>query len=306
MKQSKTVPPNPHQLAFFGAVVAAILWATTGIFIELLRPVNIVWIIWWRCLLAAMLSLVWIGSRRRLRLTSASLRQSAFLVLSLYMGGYYFVAVLAFRYASVAEVGLILNASPAVALLIQLFRREPLHRAQVQGCLIAMLGLVLIFAPQLLSMGGGSSLRIVGLSLAIVGCVLMALFSRAYTRSVQRGYVPDGDSVALGAFVVGLLLSSMMPARGFEGVVLPHAATLWFYLVGLALLGTVAPTILYANAARQLPPVVSTATRLVTPIVMTVAAIYIVDQHPEPLFWVGGACVLLGLVRLMVGSTATA
>lgn len=304
MKQVNNVSPSPHQLAFLGAIIAAILWATTGIFIELLRPVNIVWIVWWRCLLAAVLSLVWIGSRHKFRMTALSLRQSAFLVLSVYMGGYYVVAVLAFRYASVAEVGLILNSSPAVALLIQLFRREPLYRAQIQGCLIAMLGLVLIFAPQLLSLGGqASSLRIIGLGLAMVGCVLMALFSRAYTSSVHRGYVPDGDSVALGAFVVGLILSSMMPAKGFEGMVLPNATGLWLYLVGLALLGTVAPTILYANAAMRLPPVVSTATRLVTPIVMTVAAIYIVDQHPEPLFWVGGVCVLLGLSRLMVGST---
>ncbi len=74
----------------------------------------------------------------------------------------------------------------------------------------------------------------------------------------------------------------------------------WALLLVLGVVSTAAPTLAFAEAARRLPPVLTSAAQLLVPVVAAAAAALALGERPSPWLAPGGALVAAGLLRMLV------
>jgi drug/metabolite transporter (DMT)-like permease len=92
------------------------------------------------------------------------------------------------------------------------------------------------------------------------------------------------------------------------GVPLVRTAALdrrgWALLAALGVVSTGAPTLAFAEAARRLPPVLTSAAQLLVPVVAAAAAAVTLGELPSPWLAPGGALVGVGLLRMLAPARA--
>lgn len=214
-------------------------------------------------------------------------------LLAFVMVAYYLAAVTTFTLTTVAEGTLLVNSTPLFALGIRLARRAPVTRREMAGALIAFGGLCVILVPDVLGGTSGEG-RLYGAGLALIAALMGALYSLIFAgTSEEEGAQPRPGIVTVLTFGVGLLLAlPMMPSAGEMQA---NAGA----LLGLGLLVTALPTLLYSVASSRLPAVLVTTFRLLTPVVGTILAVLVWDEVLSVWFWIGGALVLVGLFVLV-------
>ena len=82
-------------------------------------------------------------------------------------------------------------------------------------------------------------------------------------------------------------------------------ARAWALLAVLGVASTLVPTLAFAEAARRLPPVVTSAAQLLVPVVAALAAAAALGELPSPWLAPGGALVAAGLVVMVRGVRRT-
>ncbi len=271
-------------------VLAAATWSLAGVWVQLLPDVSMPMIVAGRLALSfvALAPFVW-WRRASLRLTGAAWG------LALLMVGYYVFAVSAFQLAPVAEGTLFVNSSPLFAVGWALIRREPLSRGEIWGTVLALIGVVLIVLPGLLSGSDADQQRIVGDGFALLASLSMAAYSIGFQQLGDR--VPSPLAVTALTFALGgvatVFLFGLEGDAAFSGL---EDAASWGSLIGLGVITTAIPTVAYSVASSRLSAVVATMTRLLTPAFAAVAAWLILDEVPSVWLAPGGALVLGGLV----------
>ncbi len=273
--------------------MTALAWSPAGLFVQSaafgpvpLSPLNIT-AARFTVALVALLPIAW-TARNRLRTT---LRLPVAWMLAAVMIGYYLTAVTTFTFTTVAEGTLLINSTPLFALAIRLVRRDPVSRGEIVGALIAFSGLCLILLPDVL--GGVADLdrRLTGVGLGIAAAIAGAVYSLVFSQTTAR---PDPGVVTLLTFAVGGLLS--LPLMPPVAELQANAGA----LIGLGLIVTAIPTLLYSVASSRLPAVLVTTIRLLTPIVGILLAVVLWDEGQQlgVSFWIGGILVLIGLFVL--------
>ncbi|MDF1505281.1 EamA family transporter, partial [Roseisolibacter sp. H3M3-2] len=108
----------------------------------------------------------------------------------------------------------------------------------------------------------------------------------------------------LGTAVLTFALGSALLAAGLAAAGTPPLPLARLDARGLATLtalgvvSTFVPTLAFAVASRRLPPVTSSATLLLVPVVSALAAALALGELPSPWLLPGGALVALGLLLL--------
>lgn len=234
---------------------------------------------------AVLLPIAW-TARRAL---ADTLRLRTAWVLAAVMIGYYLTAVTTFTFTTVAEGTLLINSTPLFALAIRLARRDPVSRQEIVGALIAFGGLCVILVPDVVG-GAANTDRLIGAGLGVLAATAGAVYALVFAQTREE---PDPGVVTLLTFALGALLSLplMPPAAELSA----NAGA----LVGLGLIVTALPTLLYSVASSRLPAVLVTTVRLLTPIVGTLLAVVVWNERLGVLFWIGAALVLAGLFVLV-------
>lgn len=272
------------------AALAAVLWALAGLWIRLLPGAALATVLSGRLGLAvvAVAPFVWAQRRTLGRPTREAWALAAAMV------AYYACSVAAFQLAPVAEVALLVNLSPALAVALALAAGERLSPGERWGTALALAGVGVIFAPALVAPTAVSHARLVGDACALGAAAVMAGYATVFRRLGSGGPPPlvvTALTFALGA--VGLAgISLTRGSAAFAGIDGPPG---WTVLGALAVVSTAVPTFAFSAASQRLTPVLATGLRLLTPPCAALAAWAVLGEVPSVWVVPGGALVLGGL-----------
>ncbi|WP_284351598.1 EamA family transporter [Roseisolibacter agri] len=290
------------------AVTTALTWGLVGTMVRLLPALTPIEVVAGRlafALAAAVPALAVPHARAQVR--DAARRGPAWALAAL-MGGYYLLAVIAFRLAPVADVALLLATAPLCALGLRRLGGAAVTAAERDGALLALAGVALTLVPSLQTAlagaGDAARLRLLGDALALAAATASAAYAMRFRAAQAARTAPTPLGVALLTFALG---TAALAARALvAGAPLVPVSRLDVRALGvLAALGvvsTLVPTLAFATAARRLPPVLTSATQLLVPVVSALAAAATLGERPSAWLLPGGALVAIGLLRLVRGT----
>lgn len=284
------------------AFSAALAWAFTGIFIRYLNDFSAAAIIAGRCGFALLGAGLLLFVRKK-RISPGQIFGSVpAWQLSLLMVGYYILAVIAFQFAPVGEVALIISTSPLFALIYRRVNGIPITVAEGAGACIAIVGVGLVVAAGAESPTYKPTLveRLTGDALALAGSAVMAGYSILYRNVAQTG-APSSRAVTFLIFLVGTLLLSawlIVVGNGQQTVQKLNTDNLLLF-AGLGLGSTVLPTVCYSFASHKLSSLLATSIRLLTPLLSALLAILLLNEIPGLIFWPGTLFILAGLYLII-------
>lgn len=253
--ESKSIVRS-DRLAIAALVTAGLGWGTTGLFVRTLGSygLSVYELLLLRLTVtAAVLLPITIFSfaheRRKLHLKPT-------VMLGFSMVLYYLSAIAAFTHLQLVVAALIIGTSPLIAWLLPLLieRRRPTQgeRSNVQGVMLALLGLILLLA-------GRSSAPIATFQTAVPWIGYLGGFAAAFVTVLNARYLnrlgtmaPKPLEIAVATALVGMIPCWFLmtdPSR-IETIIQEHA----WQVLGFGFIATAVPGLAIAYASVRLPP----------------------------------------------------
>jgi drug/metabolite transporter (DMT)-like permease len=173
-----------------------------------------------------------------------------------------------------------------VALLAAVLLKVPLTRTKQVSLLVAVLGAALTVGQ----VGGGN---VLGIALGVTAALIYACYILAATR-VTHGVDPLVSSAVItsSAAVVFLGLAAV------QGSALPMTWTGWVAVLAIACVSTVAAVLAFLGGLARIGPTDTATVSTLEPVVTLLLAVALLGETLAPLQLVGGACILVAVVRL--------
>jgi drug/metabolite transporter (DMT)-like permease len=277
------------------ALLAALGFAAVSTFTQLAldRGASLWNILMWRFVIAAAVMMAFVRTQRYAPLPSGEVAR--FVVLggggqALLIG----LALSSLSFIDVATLAFLFYTYPAWVTLVQLARRvESLTARRVVALALSVTGTVLIAGrPDL----GGDAWR--GAVLAIAAAIVYAFYIPLMEWMQRDHPVPQTSAYAkVGSAVCFLALAlwdGSVSARLVPGA--------WAAIVGLALLSTVIPGVLFLMALMRLGPVRTAIISTVEPLLTAVLGALVLRQAVTPIAWLGGALIVGAVVVLQLAN----
>lgn len=244
----------------------------------------------WRMLLALPLLAAWAVLQGRVEDRAPKERTGRWMAV---LTGLFFAADLAVWHwsiglTSVANATFFANLAPIVVTLgAWMLFHERVRPVFFAGMLLALAGSALLMGANL----GGAPSRLLGDGLGM----LTAVFYAGYQLCVKR--LRDTQSTARIMLASGAACAAVLlpVALAMGETILPHSATGWLVLIGLALVCQFAGQSLIAFAVAHLSASFSSVSLLLQPVAAATFAWLLFGEALAPLQWVGAAAVLAGI-----------
>jgi drug/metabolite transporter (DMT)-like permease len=248
----------------------------------------------WRMALAAPVLWVWVFAAERNSAPAAGQWKLLFLA------GIFFAADLgtwhwSILFTSVANATLELNfAAIFVTILAWLLFRHRVSRLFVFALLVTFAGAGLLIGPNI----GGTGKALLGDGLGILAGFFYACYMLAIKAASSK--VSTARIMAVSTTVAAIVLApyALLNAEHF----VPQSAHGWLVLAGLALVVHVLGQSLIAYGFSHLPASFSSVSLLLQPVLAAVYAWALLSERVEPIQFIGGAIVLLGIYLAKRGS----
>lgn len=274
-------------------LLAVLIWSVNTVVSKLaagaIGPAEIGWLRW--VVAAALLTPVMLPSVWRSR---AAIKASAGRIVVLGLLGmviYQSLAYYAANYTSATHMGIILTLSPMMVLgLSVLLLGQPLTLGAIGGCLLALVGVVLVVS--------GGDLRLLAASGLNLGDGLMlvaALAYAAYNVLLKRWTLPGVSTwqllymQMLVSVVAQLPLYLASPRMGLNAHNLPMVL-----YAGTA--ASIAAAVLWMKAVARLGPDRASMFFNLTPVFTALIAAAVLHEHMNALQWLGGALTVAGVL----------
>jgi drug/metabolite transporter (DMT)-like permease len=208
------------------------------------------------------------------------------------MGGVYVAQSLAYFTAltmtSAALLSLLLYLYPIlVAVLAAVVLKVPLTRTKQALLLVAVLGAALTVGPV---SGGGNAL---GIGLGIGASLIYACYILALTRLAPRAEaLPSSAVISTAAALVFLGLALV------RGTALPVTPLGWAAVLAIALVSTVVAILAFVGGLARIGPTDTATISSLEPVVTLSLAAALLGETLAPLQLVGGAFILVAVIRL--------
>jgi drug/metabolite transporter (DMT)-like permease len=282
------------------AIFATAVWAMVGIFVRWLPGWSPFAILTGRFFVATVvllpLLLMTPGVREDL---ARSLRAAPIWQLSLPAIGSYLLGTTSYQMAPIGEVTLLFTTSPLFIIAYKYMSRLPVKQSEGWGMLLAMAGVSSIVLPQLSTDRAISLQTIAGYLLALGAAGLLALYTVLFNTFTDREIVPKPLNIVFVTFLLGGLLS--LPCAIFFSnlsIVTRLDRQEIFVLLGLGILATALPLLLYTIAARRLSILLITAILLLEPMFAVLFAAISLQEIPSLWFGIGSILVCGGLLSI--------
>jgi RarD protein len=208
-----------------------------------------------------------------------------------------FCFLLGIRSTLPANAALLYAVTPLVVLVLaRVFLGEALTGRKVAGVLIGFAGVAaVIFARDT----GPSWEGVAGDLIILAGVLAWGLYSVFGKRLIQRygAFESTALTMLIGA---GLFLPvGLVPALGFPYQVL--TVTNWMQILYLGLITSVAAYTLWFYAIARIEVGKVALFTYLQPVLTTLLAILLLDQHPSPAFIAGGMVALCGVALAQTG-----
>lgn len=280
------------------AILTALGWGMAGIFIKLLPSFSVFSIVTIRLVLALIVIIPIILLQNNLFTHIKELRQFKVWILSIIMLGCYTFGTMAFQFAPVGEVTLLMTTAPIFTILFQFLRRKEVSKTKYWGALIAFLGICFIIFPSLNSLNAVSWQRIIGNLLALSVSVLLAIYALWYRALSQYDIAPNSISISLGTFILGISIFLPVTSKSFSAYTSLINVRYLVASLGLGLVSTAIPTLGYAIAAKRLPALTTTGILLLEPILAIASAFLILGTIPSIWIIPGTIFVAIGILYM--------
>jgi drug/metabolite transporter (DMT)-like permease len=182
-----------------------------------------------------------------------------------------------------------------IALLAALILKERIMPARIAGIAIALLGVVLVTFNTGFSLGEDRG------GIDLLGCAfsLMAAFSFSLYSVIGKRILTSNDPLIVAALA---LFSGAILLNVFTTVTVGHSATInagWptfllMVFLGLTMIGIAYP--LWFTCLKRLPASHASIYIYLTPVFAVTLSLIILQERFSWLFWVGGACILGGII----------
>ena len=293
-------PATSERTAMLAAGLVAVMWGMAGVFVRLLPAASPIAITAGRLLVALLVSVPIIAfSANNRRSLMSSLGQPAAYILALLLAGYYFLATIAFQLSPVAEVALFLSTPPLFVLTFRRLHGDRPLRAEVVGAVVAIVGIMLILAPNIINSTDSGYDRIIGDLLAFASAGLSGLYVYLYRNLAETHSAPDPVGVTFMTFLLGgvVLGTAMLSLQIPTGML--YSGNNLLALFGLGIFSTAISSTVFAIASKHLPAVVTATILLLIPVFAGIFAYLILGEKLSPLMIPGGILVLSGIAMIL-------
>lgn len=196
--------------------------------------------------------------------------------------------------------GLVAVGYSASPLIVSLGARaafgSPLSARFLAGGLIGLLGVTLIFWPELARAPAGGSTALG--ALFTVGAVLLSAVGSLSASRNRHHRLPFWPALGLG-MLWGALASTLLALALGRAFVLPGNAAWWLSLLYLALAGSVLTFACYLTLQDRLGPGPAGTIGVMTPLLALVVSLLFEGYRPAPLTFLGAALALAGNVAML-------
>lgn len=200
---------------------------------------------------------------------------------------------LSLDYTTIANATLFVNFAPMiVGLLSWILFQELLPPRLLFGMLLAIMGGVLLVWPHM----NTENSTLPGDALGL----LAACFYGIYLLTIQmsRRYFSTFAIMTVTSIVTAL--TSLMAVHLFDETLVIESISHWKALIALALVVQVLGQSMIAYALARLPATLSSVFLLLQPVVATIAAMFIFDEHLHGIQWIGMVIVLFGIAATQI------
>ena len=235
------------------------------------------------------------------RLKKISETSSRELLVSLGLGvfGFFFYQILTF--SALARIPASMNAVLVstnvvfIALLAALILKERILPARIAGIAIALLGVILV------TFNAGFTLGKTGNGIDLLGCAfsLLAALSFSLYSVIGKKILTTNDPLIVAALALfsGAVLLNIFTATtvGYADITAAGWRTfLLMVFLGLTMIGIAYP--LWFTCLKRLPASHASIYIYLTPVFAVILSLIILKERFSWLFWVGGACILTGII----------
>lgn len=282
-----------RRVALLEGVVAGALFGTAAIFIRILSGVSVFSVAFWRLVIASLILvvviLVWNRGFNWGFLRKASLRVA---VLGVLLGVHFILFVSAVFDTSILNATVLVNTTPIWSMFVStlVFKLKP-NRNAIFGILLSFFGVFIITLASAPSLEW--SLKLQGNLEATLAAVVEA-FYLSYGREIrQKGSILP---LMLIIYIFSGLTVLVVGVTAKASFAFPSELVLILALLGLGLLPTAMAHSFYFSSLSHLKSFETAAMALLEPVGATLLGILAFSEVPGPIFVLGAAFVLAGIV----------
>ncbi len=289
-----------RKLALTEGVTAGVLFGTAAIFIRFLENLDVFYIAFWRLIIACValaVTLVVLGKSFNFSLVRKNLKELS--ILSFFLALHFIFFISAVKDTTILNATVFVNTTPIFSMFVSsfLFKLKP-SRLAIVGLAISFIGIcVVAYAENMTANVEGFSPSLKG-DLEAVLAALVEAFYLNYGRKIrsQMNILSTMFPMyMLTAIIVGIL---SIPATN-KILTVPTGAEIIFPLIGLGILPTAIAHTLYFSSLSNLKSFETATMALLEPIGATALGIILFQEIPAPLFVLGAALILMGIVFIV-------
>ena len=284
----------------FALTIALCATSFSSIFIRL-TPASAIIIAFWRQFLASILTfLIIIISRQMSKLNEISRKQLIyFFFAGFFLAVHFATWILSLFYTTIAQSLVIVNASPAMVVILGVFfLKEKINRFQIGGILLSIIGgLIIAFGSIQISSQAPNPLY--GNFLAFIGAVTFSgyiIIGRIIRKSSEINlFIYTFYVYSISTFF--LLIIALFTSK--EELLLSLAGRSSFYaylgFFMLASISTIFGHTLYNYSLKEIKAAIVSVVTLGEPIISSILAIIILLEYPSLITIIGGFIVIIGV-----------
>jgi len=291
------VPERTRRLALLEGAIAGTFFGTAAIFIRFIPGVNIFSIALWRLVIASSIFAVIIVASRKSsgwNVIRKDARRVA--ILGILLGLHFMLFVSAVQDTSIINATALVNTTSIWSVIVSslIFKLKP-SRTVLIGIVVSFVGVTILTYGDA-SLGTWTN-QLKGDLEGILAAVLESFYLSYGRETRQKTQILP---LMLTIYVFATLTVLIIGAGTIQSFAFPLQRTQVLALVGLGILPTALAHSLYFSSLSHLKSFETAAMALLEPIGATLLGLAIFQEVPKPIFVLGAAMVLAGIVAVAI------
>ncbi len=296
------MPPRTRRTAITEGVIAGILFGSASIIVRLLSSLDSYSIAFWRLATAsAALSIVFFASHRSFKVANLAHRVQNISFMGLLLALHFIFFISAVKETTILNATVLVNTTPVFSVLLSslIFKSKPSRFAFI-GLVISFMGIVVVALAE--SLVTQQVAQVVNPSLkgdaeATLAAFFLAIYV-TYGKKIRTQARTISTMLPIYAVTTFFIAAISLVATG-KTVAVPLDIRAIILVLAIGLLPTAIAHTLYFSSLSHLKSFETATLALLEPLCATLLGIYVFYEIPAPLFALGAALVMLGILFIV-------
>ncbi len=291
------MPKRSRRLALMEGAIAGTFFGTAAIFIRSLTGVSVFSIAFWRLVIASLVFVAIILAFKK-SFSWSPIRNNIGRVgvLGVLLGLHFILFVSAVSDTTIINATVLVNTTSIWSMIVStlIFKLKPSRTALI-GIIVSFLGVTIITYGD--AAPGTWTIQLKGDLEAVIAAVLEAFYLSYGRETRQKSQIIP---LMLAIYVFSSLTVMIIGVGVIQSFAFPLQASQILLLVGLAILPTAVAHSFFFSSLSNLKSFETAAMALLEPIGATLLGLVIFTEAPKPLFVLGAALVMAGIVTVAI------